>query len=378
MPEGLLDAVYLALDDPREWLHLLEKLCLWLPADEASLAVSDLVHSEFSFVEAWGITHADLLEYTTKWRDPWTAVVDPAAVRDGDVRASHELVPDEELESMDVYQGFLAPRKLHYGAAIVIEKSKRREVFLSFLRKKELGPAGEREKGILTSIAPHVRRVLRVHADLYTARALSHASLEAFERMNAGLAVLARDGRILFHNRIWRESLNGEEFVAVQDGILRLSSSASQKKLTKLLSPINHAPAQCSIAIPSAKSEVGKRLLLMPVGALPDAPAVIGAPAVVAILLDPERTPALDEGVAREWFGLTPGESAVATRLLRSESIADIAGSLGISQHTVRTHMKSIFAKTGTSRQSALMSMLLRLCASSRADSRSTDSTIRR
>jgi DNA-binding CsgD family transcriptional regulator len=190
--------------------------------------------------------------------------------------------------------------------------------------------------------------------------------------MNAGLAILARDGRVLSHNRIWSESLERDPEIYVEEGFLRLSDSANQKRLTKLLSPNIRDRAQCSIALRAADCQVAKRLLFLPVGALADAPAVLGAPVFAAILLDPERTPSLDEDVAREWFGLTRAESAVAAHLLHNESIAGIAELLGISPHTVRAHMKSIFAKTGTSRQSSLVSVLLRLCASTHTDSRTT------
>ena len=48
-------------------------------------------------------------------------------------------------------------------------------------------------------------------------------------------------------------------------------------------------------------------------------------------------------------FGLTVRESEVASLLLQGLSNREIADSLSISEHTVKTHLKGIFHKTGVS-----------------------------
>lgn len=58
-------------------------------------------------------------------------------------------------------------------------------------------------------------------------------------------------------------------------------------------------------------------------------------------------------------FGLTPSEIAFCRRLLRGESIVEAADQLGITQGTARTRLKTIFQKTGTSRQAELMLLLV-------------------
>jgi DNA-binding CsgD family transcriptional regulator len=44
-------------------------------------------------------------------------------------------------------------------------------------------------------------------------------------------------------------------------------------------------------------------------------------------------------------------------------SVAEVARQLHVSHHTVRSHLKSLFQKTGTTPQSALVSRILRLQA---------------
>lgn len=56
-----------------------------------------------------------------------------------------------------------------------------------------------------------------------------------------------------------------------------------------------------------------------------------------------------------ERFRLTPAEARVALHLMNAGDIASYARTAGVSPGTVRTQLKSIFAKTGVNRQAALV-----------------------
>ncbi len=60
-------------------------------------------------------------------------------------------------------------------------------------------------------------------------------------------------------------------------------------------------------------------------------------------------------------FGLTKAEARLACELACGDTIEDIAEEHGVSISTARVQLKSIFAKTGTSRQAELVALLTRL-----------------
>lgn len=62
----------------------------------------------------------------------------------------------------------------------------------------------------------------------------------------------------------------------------------------------------------------------------------------------------------RTLFGLTAAESRLALRLLTGESLRSTAAALGITYESARSHLKSIFHKTGTHRQGELIALLAR------------------
>jgi DNA-binding CsgD family transcriptional regulator len=61
----------------------------------------------------------------------------------------------------------------------------------------------------------------------------------------------------------------------------------------------------------------------------------------------------------RRWYGLTLTEARLATALAEGASVEEAAAAMGVTRNTVRTHLKRIFAKTGTNRQGALVRLLL-------------------
>ena len=71
-----------------------------------------------------------------------------------------------------------------------------------------------------------------------------------------------------------------------------------------------------------------------------------------------DRSPAPAETLAK-LYGLTPAEARLVEGLLAGETLQDYADRPAVSLHTAKTHLKHVFAKTGTGRQANLIRDLL-------------------
>lgn len=76
---------------------------------------------------------------------------------------------------------------------------------------------------------------------------------------------------------------------------------------------------------------------------------------LIALITDPSRPTKASTELLRELHGLTATEAKVLGRLTDGMRLSEIAAELDISIETVRSHLKALFGKTGTSRQAELI-----------------------
>jgi DNA-binding CsgD family transcriptional regulator len=89
----------------------------------------------------------------------------------------------------------------------------------------------------------------------------------------------------------------------------------------------------------------------------------VGMPSPVAVLLitDPEQSEPASTDLLIQLYGLTPKEAALAAKLSEGKSVEQAAEELTISYETARTHLRRVFGKTETSRQTELLLLMARL-----------------
>jgi DNA-binding CsgD family transcriptional regulator len=71
-----------------------------------------------------------------------------------------------------------------------------------------------------------------------------------------------------------------------------------------------------------------------------------------------ERGEGQRERRLKEGWGLSPQEIRVTLHIIDGGAVATCAEQLGVAESTIRTHLKSVFGKTGLNRQAQLASLL--------------------
>jgi len=80
---------------------------------------------------------------------------------------------------------------------------------------------------------------------------------------------------------------------------------------------------------------------------------------VVVFVGDPERHLEFPPDALRRLYEFTPAEERIASELVKGQSVRNNAAAFEITEETVRKALKSMFQKTGTSRQGDLIALLL-------------------
>lgn len=82
-----------------------------------------------------------------------------------------------------------------------------------------------------------------------------------------------------------------------------------------------------------------------------------GTPGDTAVVVEP-ATPAETAPIVVEAYDLSPREQEITRLIARGAGTAEIAGELRLSPHTVRDHVKAIFAKVEVSSRGELVAKL--------------------
>jgi len=81
--------------------------------------------------------------------------------------------------------------------------------------------------------------------------------------------------------------------------------------------------------------------------------------AAALFISDPDLEIPGPQEIFRKLYGLTPTEARLSSALLQGKNVMQVARELHIKVNTVRSHLKSIFLKTGANRQSELVRILI-------------------
>ncbi len=80
--------------------------------------------------------------------------------------------------------------------------------------------------------------------------------------------------------------------------------------------------------------------------------------AVLLFIVDPVNRAGIPMSWIMDGYGLTQAEAKVALAASSGLSIPETASRLGLSPNTIKTHLRRIFAKTGTNRQTELARLM--------------------
>lgn len=186
---------------------------------------------------------------------------------------------------------------------------------------------------------------------------LAEAALGALNLLAVGVVLVDDTGRILNANRVAQEVLGRDDGLCLSGGRLLAAYSQDHLSLGRSIAAAT-AAIGASGALSCARPS-GRRPLSVVVKPLrrhgqPERPGL-----AAVFVTDPEQEVAAQAEDFAGLYGLTPAEARLASRLVRGMSPAQAASALGLTVNTVRTHLKRIFSKTETRRQSDLVRLLL-------------------
>ena len=188
------------------------------------------------------------------------------------------------------------------------------------------------------------------------------ATESALNVMSLGVLLVSASSTILFANDAARSLLDQANGLAIRGDQLRACGGADTLRLQAAVSHVANFRAGGRTAPRSALFTVareGEQPLVVSVLAAAQPPDEPGDTAATVVVVDP--TAEIDTWLVPvcKLFGLTNVETSLAQLLVSGSTLSEAAVRLRIKEATVRSYLKLIFTKTGVSRQSEMIRVLL-------------------
>ena len=218
---------------------------------------------------------------------------------------------------------------------------------------------GACEEAQLKGLKPHIEAALTMAgrvAQMDSQRLLYETALE---RSRIGAIFLDSVGDMLKANAVALALLAEGDGLGLIDGKLVGRCEADSATLRDLLGSARTGGEQVFAATLSRAA--GKGGLALTARAIPDVAGgkAAGNPAVAMFVRDAEARTTMKVDELSQFYGLTASEARLSIELAKGLNLNDAAGALGIRRNTARAYLRSIFSKTGVSRQTDLLRLLI-------------------
>lgn len=299
--------------------------------------------------------HLDYAYYSVYSTDPFSEMPD------GQVVTVDEALGTEAWESSPFYQRYVKPYNVRYILGTDLVTAGGAKCRLRISRSAERGDFGPREHAICTALLPCLKIAIDLHVQMEAQRAELGMYARAMEQLLIGVAVFNEDGTLVHTNKTADEILAAADGMHLAHGGLHAAIASEDRELQRAFqealkdaTSFEHlAGKMLSLTRPSGRSKIGVLMRPIPLGAASQRPAV------AMFLRDPDQCVRTSIDAMRELFGFTKAEAILAAHLANGCSLDEAADTLCIKRNTVRAQLRSIFAKTGVSRQSMLVRLLL-------------------
>jgi DNA-binding CsgD family transcriptional regulator len=203
-----------------------------------------------------------------------------------------------------------------------------------------------------------------VLARLDQLEALRDALESALDWLPTGYLLVDREGRVLKMNRAAQAIVQRCDGLSMRGKMLEASDGQAAVTLREAIRRASDGEVQSAAAVGGIVhlSRAHARpltVILVPIHH--GLPGHSVDPGVLVALLIPEVEVGRQKSgqFLRDLYGLTQREADIAADLLQGHRVSDIARLRELSVNTVRTHLKRLLEKTGTTRQADLLRVLV-------------------
>jgi DNA-binding CsgD family transcriptional regulator len=274
--------------------------------------------------------------------------------------AVEDLMPYGEFLETRFYREWCQPQALVDFVSAVLDKSVISAALFGVFRYESEGVVDDEMRRRMRLIVPHIRRAVLIGRliDLKSAEAATLA--DTLDGLSAGMCLVDAVGRIVHANVACHVMLDAGDFLSVIGGRIVARDPKTDQALQQVLAAASSGDATIGtqgIALPLLAqdgSHYVAHVLPLTSGARRLAGTAYAATGALFIRKAATEASSPPEIIARA-YNLTPTELRVLLAIVEVGGVPEVAAALGVAESTIKTHLGSLFVKTGAGRQADLV-----------------------
>lgn len=281
----------------------------------------------------------------------------------------NEIIPAEALKQHEFYRLCLEAEDIFHILGVDIRNLSGMRVSLRITRRHNDPPFSDEDKAFCAELVPHLIRALDIYDRINQIESERSVYANVMTQLSVATILLDEQRKVVRTNLLADSFLARKDCMRLVDGRLSLEHRTNNQRLNELIYEVADAQKKglttvaraMALEVRSGEAPLSLVLRAVPTNERPDG----STGAVIALFIsDPNEEPKTSIDLVSELLKLTLSEAKLAVMLANGHSVETASEELGISRHTTRAHLRSIFAKTGVTRQPLLVKLVLKSLAS--------------
>ena len=358
----LIGDIYDAALDSSLWVGALEQATQFIGGTAAGIYWKDItVQGELHYV--YNVEPSSVDAYFNKYIRFDPSLTAQFFFKVEEIYSTTNVLPYSEFVETTFYKEWVKPNGWADHLAATLDKSATSFAQFGVFRNERQGLADDNMRQRMRLLVPHVRRAVSIGNVIDLQKEKAGSLSDVFNGLDASVFLLDNHCHIAFSNIAAQALLDDATILrTVNNTLIAVDPHAAQllRNVIAAASGGDGAVGANGVAIPLS-SKLGQNwvadILPLTSGARRQAGGPHSAVAAVFVRKVSMAAPYPTEVAARQ-FRLTPSEVRVLDAVLNVSGVPKMAEALGISEATVKTHLQSIFGKTGVRRQADLIKLV--------------------
>jgi DNA-binding CsgD family transcriptional regulator/PAS domain-containing protein len=362
---SLISLLYETVGKADGWAPFIDALARSYGGGKAALAATDtsaLTH----FLHVPGQWPSDqIIRYDQYYRtnNPWVPRAGNWPI--GVVVRTETLLPRSELVKTEHYNDFMRLVEVDSGVGVTIQKDVSRRFSITVTFPEATAERDSDTVGRLQRLVPHLLQVVRLNRQLAGLETRAVSAETALDALGTARIVVNAASQVVYMNAAAERIIAADDGAKVVRSVLDAVVPGEGKLLRQLMTSALQVTRNVA-ASPGGVMRISRQSGCAPyeVMVTPVSGTTLGlgfeGPLAAVFVRDPEARLVTPTDRLQHLYALTGAEARLMRALLGGDTLDTIAEHNGVSRETLRSQLKAVFLKTGTSSQIELLRLGLR------------------